>query len=144
MRHLPTARRGPAIKAQLGNNTHPRAHTHKETLQHFRAARQRPLASFGAQRSKAHPDLPTLKELGYDLTYYLWVGLFAPKGTPPAVVATLTAAIDKAAATPQFSAAIAKIGLEPSYLNAADFTKFWNEDGRRSDEAVQLIGKVAG
>jgi tripartite-type tricarboxylate transporter receptor subunit TctC len=90
------------------------------------------------------PDVPTLKELGHDLTYYLWIGLFAPKGTPAAVVATLTGAIDKAAATPQFTDAIAKIGMEPSYLNAAAFTKFWEEDGKRSDDAVQSIGKVAG
>jgi tripartite-type tricarboxylate transporter receptor subunit TctC len=102
------------------------------------------LANFGAQRSKALPDVPTLKELGYDLVYYLWVGLFVPKGTPASVVSTLADAVDKAAVTPQFSGAIAKIGLEPSYLNAADFTKFWDEDGRRSDEAVRSIGKVAG
>ena len=144
MRHLPTAGGGPAITALLGNNAHASAQTQLATLQHVKAGRLRPLASFGAQRSKAHPDLPTLKELGYDLTYYLWVGLFAPKGTPPAVVAALAGAIDKAATTPQFGAAIAKIGLEPSYLNAAAFAKFWDEDGRRSDEAVRSIGKVAG
>ena len=103
MRHLPTAGGGPAITAMLGNNAQASTQTVLASLQHVKSGKLRALASFGAQRSKALPDVPTLKELGYDLTYYLWVGLFAPKGTPAAIVSTLTGAIDKAAATPQFS-----------------------------------------
>ena len=97
----------------------------------------RALASFGEQRSKTLPDVPTLKEKGFDVVYYLWVGLFAPKGTPAPIVATLAAAIDKAGASAQFTAAIANLGLEPTYLSAADFAKFWDEDAKRSDDAVQ-------
>jgi tripartite-type tricarboxylate transporter receptor subunit TctC len=144
MRHLPTAGGGPAITAMLGNNAHASTQTVLASIQHIKSGKLRALANFGAQRSKALPDVPTLKELGYDLTYYLWVGIFAPKGTPAPIVATLAGALDKAAATAQFSDAIVKIGLEPTYLNAADFTKFWDEDGRRSDDAVRSIGKVAG
>jgi tripartite-type tricarboxylate transporter receptor subunit TctC len=144
MRHLPTAGGGPAITALLGNNAQASTQTVLATLQHVKAGKLRPLASFGAQRSKALPDVPTLKEKGYDLVYYLWIGLFVPKGTPPAIVATLSSAIDKAAASPQFTAAIANIGLEPSFMNAADFAKFWDEDSKRSDDAVRSIGKVQG
>ena len=53
-------------------------------------------------------------------------------------------AIDKAAASPQFGSAIANIGLEPGYLAAADFAKFWDEDAKRSDDAVKSIGRVQG
>ena len=144
MRHLPTSGGGPAITAVLGNNAQMTTQTVQATLGHVKAGKLRALASFGAQRSKALPDVPTLKERGLDLTYYLWVGLFAPKGTPTPIVATLTAAIDKAGASPEFNAAIANIGLEPGYLSAADFTKFWDEDGQRSDDAVRQIGKVQG
>jgi tripartite-type tricarboxylate transporter receptor subunit TctC len=144
LRHLPTAGGGPAITALLGNNAHASAQTQLATLQHVKAGKLRALATFGAQRSKVHPDVPTLKERGYDVVYYLWVGLFAPKGTPAPIVSTLAGAIDKAAVSPTFSGAIAKIGLEPGYLNAAAFTKFWDEDGKRTDEAVRQIGKVSG
>jgi tripartite-type tricarboxylate transporter receptor subunit TctC len=144
MRHLPTSGGGPAITAVLGNNAQFTTQTVQATLSHVKAGKLRALASFGAQRSKALPDVPTLKERGYDVTYYLWVGLFAPKGTPAAIVSTLAAAIDKAGASPQFNDAMAKIGLEPSYLSAADFTAFWDEDGKRSDDAVRQIGKVQG
>ena len=144
MRHLPTAGGGPAITAMLGNNAHASTQTVLATLQHIKGDKLRPLASFGERRSKALPDVPTLKEKGIDVVYYLWVGLFVPKGTPPAIVSTLSGAIDKAAASPQFTGAIAKIGIEPSYLGAADFAKFWDADATRSAEAVRSIGKVAG
>jgi tripartite-type tricarboxylate transporter receptor subunit TctC len=144
LRHLPTAGGGPAITAMLGNNAHASTQTVLATLQHVKAGKLRPLANFGAQRSKALPDVPTLKERGYDVVYYLWIGLFVPKGTPAAIVSTLSNAIDKAAAGPQFTSAIANIGLEPSYLPAAEFAKFWDEDSTRSADAVRQIGKVEG
>ena len=142
MRHLPTAGGGPAITAALGNNAQLTTQTVQATLQHVKAGKLRALATMGAQRSKALPDVPTMKELGYDVTYYLWVGLFAPKNTPAPILATLTAAIDKAAASPQFNEPLSNIGLEPSYLPAAEFAKFWNEDVKRSEETIRQIGKV--
>jgi tripartite-type tricarboxylate transporter receptor subunit TctC len=144
MRHLPTTGGGPAITALLGNNAQASAQTVQATLPHLKAGKLRALVSFGAQRSKALPDVPTLKERGFDLVYVLWVGLFAPKGTPAAIVSTLGSAIDKAAASPQFGTAIANIGLEPGYLGAADFAKFWDQDSERSADAVKSIGRVQG
>ena len=142
MRHLPTAGGGPAITAALGNNAQLTTQTVQATLSHVKAGKLRALASFGAERSKALPDVPTMKELGYDVTYYLWVGLFAPKGTPAPIVSTLTAAIDKAAASPQYIEPLTNVGLEPSYQNAAEFAKFWDEDVKRSEETIRQIGKV--
>lgn len=142
MKHLPTAGGGPAITAALGNNAQLTTQTVQATLQHIKAGKLRALASFGAQRSKVLPDVPTMKELGYDTTYYLWVGLFAPKGTPAPIVSALTAAIDKAAASTQFTEPLANIGFEPSYQNAAEFTKFWDDDVNRTEETIRGIGKV--
>jgi tripartite-type tricarboxylate transporter receptor subunit TctC len=142
MRHLPTAGGGPAITAALGNNAQLTTQTVQATLSHVKAGKLRALATFGAARSKSLPDVPTMRELGYDVTYYLWVGLFAPKGTPAPIVSTLTTAIDKAAASPQFNDPLANLGLEPSYLAAAEFAKFWDEDVKRSEETIRQIGKV--
>ena len=144
LRHLPTNGGGPAITALLGNNAQMTAQTITATLQHIKAGKLRPLASFGGMRSKSLPDVPTLKELGYDVEYYLWVGIFAPKGTPANIVSTLNGAIDKAANSDLFKTAITNAGLEPDYLNAAAFAKFWADDAKRSDEAVKLIGRVQG
>ena len=142
LRHLPTNGGGPAITALLGNNAQISTQSLSATLQHIKSGKLRALASFGGNRSKVLPDIPTLKELGYDVEYYLWVGLFAPKGTPAAAVATLSAALDKAAGSEQFKSVLTNLGLEYAYLNAKDFAAFWDADAKRADEAVKLIGRV--
>jgi len=141
LRHLPTSGGGPAITAILGNNAQVTTQSVSATLAHIKAGKLRPLASFGATRSKVVPDVPTLKELGYDVEYYLWVGIFAPKGIDPAIETTLRTAIDKAAQSEQFKTALTNAGQELDYLNGSDFQKFWDIDGKRTDEAVNLIGR---
>ena len=141
MRHLPTNGGGPAITSLLGNNAQASTQTLSASLSHVKSGKLRALASFGAKRSKALPDVPTLKELGIDVEYYLWVGLFAPKGTPANIVATLSSAIDKAAGGEQFNGVLANAGLEPGYLNAAAFAKFWDIDAKRGEAAVKAIGR---
>jgi tripartite-type tricarboxylate transporter receptor subunit TctC len=141
LRHLPTNGGGPAIVAILGNNAQVTAQTVSATLPHIKAGKLRPLANFGATRSKVLPDVPTLKELGFDVEYYLWVGIFAPRGTPTEIVTTLRAAIGKAAQSPDFQTALANAGLELAYLDGPDFQKFWDVDGERTDEAVIAIGR---
>ena len=142
LRHLPTNGGGPAVTALLGNNAQMSTQTVSASLAHVRSGKLRALASFGATRSPALPDVPTLKELGFDAEYYLWVGLFAPKGTPPAIVSTLSAALDKASQTEAYKSVVQKIGQEYAYQNAKDFAAFWEADAKASDEAVKLIGRV--
>jgi tripartite-type tricarboxylate transporter receptor subunit TctC len=139
--HLPTSGGGPAITAILGNNAQVTTQSVSATLPHIKAGKLRPLAVFSATRSKLLPDVPTLKELGHDVEYYLWVGIFAPKGTPPAVVNTLRSAIGKAVQSDQFKATLANVGQELDYLDGPDFQKFWDIDGKRTDEAVISIGR---
>jgi tripartite-type tricarboxylate transporter receptor subunit TctC len=141
LRHLPTNGGGPAINALLGNNAQASAQSTSATLQHIKAGKLRALASFGGKRSKVLPDVPTLKELGHDVEYYLWVGLFAPKGTPAGAITVLTAAIDKAADSAQFRTIVNNIGQEYAYLNAKDFAAFWEIDAKRAEDAVRLIGR---
>jgi tripartite-type tricarboxylate transporter receptor subunit TctC len=141
LRHLPTAGGGPAIVAILGNNAQVTTQSVSATLQHVKAGKLRPLASFGAKRSAVLPDVPTLKELGFDVEYYLWVGIFAPKGTPPAIVTTLREAIGKAVQSASFKTALTNAGQQPAYLDGPDFQKFWDADGKRTDDAVISIGK---
>jgi len=144
LRHLPTNGGGPAITAILGNNAQCTTQSVSATLPHIKAGKLRPLAVFSATRSKELPDVPTLKELGYDTEYYLWVGIFAPKGTPAPIVLTLRDAINKAAHSDQFKTSLANAGQELAYLDGADFQKFWDVDGARTDDAVKSIGRVQG
>src|SRR2546429_4532923 len=89
LRHLPTQGGGPALTAFLGNNSHILVSSISASLSQIKAGKARPLALFGRQRSAALPDVPTMKEAGYDVEYYLWVGLFAPKARPPKAATNL-------------------------------------------------------
>jgi len=144
LRHLPTTGGGPALTALLGNNSQVLVSSVSACLAQIKATKAKPLALFGAQRSKALPDVPTMKELGYDVEYYLWVGLFAPKGTPPQIVSTLGTAIGQAAHGDQFAAILVNLGLDLAYLDGTEFGKFWDADIKRVERAVQAIGRVEG
>src|SRR5438105_7374896 len=86
MRHLPTNGGGPALTAFLGNNSQVLISAVSACLAQIKGGKARPLALLGANRTGALPDVPTMKELGYDIEYYLWVGAFAPKGTSANVI----------------------------------------------------------
>ena len=142
MRHLPTNGGGPALTAILGNNSQVLVSSVAAANAQIKAGKLRALASFSNKRAASHPDVPTLKELGYDVEFGLWVGLFAPKGTPDAIIKTLRTESKKAAETEQFKKAIDNIGDVVAYLDQPEFAKFWDEDAKRVEAAVQAIGKV--
>ena len=144
LRHLPTQGGGPALTAFLGNNSQMLVSSISASLSQIKAGKARPLALFGAQRSKALPDVPTMKELGYDVEYYLWVGLFAPKGTPADVITYLREVVGKAAHSDTFKAALANLGQELAYMDQAEFAAFWEVDSKRIEAAIRSIGKVEG
>ncbi len=142
MRHLPTNGGGPALTAILGNNSQVLVSSIAAASGHMKAGKLRALGGFGAKRAASLPDLPTLKEQGYDVEFSIWVGVFAPKGTPNAVVTRLREAIKQAAATEQFKTTIKNIGDEVAYLDQPEFAKFWDEDAKRVESAVHSIGRV--
>src|SRR5512141_1177074 len=117
LRHLPTNGGGPALTAFLGNNSQVLVSSISASLPQIKAGKAKPLALFGAVRSKALPDVPTMKELGYNVEYYLWVGMFAPKGTPANVVTYLRDVLKKAANSDQFKTAITNLGQELGYMD---------------------------
>jgi len=142
LRHLPTNGGGPALTALIGNNSQALVSSIAACLGQIKGGKARALASFGVERSHALPDVPTMKELGYDIEFYLWVGLFAPKGTPEPIIAKLRQESKKAAASEQFAKAIDNIGDVLAYQDQPEFAKFWDEDAKRVEDAVRSIGKV--
>ena len=102
----------------------------------------RVLATWGEGRHPAFPDVPTLKELGYDAQFSQWTGLFAPAGTPEPVIAKLREAARAAVADPVFQSSLAKLETPIQYLDAPQFKAFWDRDAQKLAEAVKRIGKV--
>ena len=132
------------MTAILGNNSQVLVTSIAAASAQMKAGKLRALACFSPKRAAALPDVPTLKELGYNVEFSIWVGLFAPKGTPAPVIAKLRAETKKAVESEQFNTTIANIGDVVAYLDQPEFAKFWDEDAKRVEDAVHLIGKIAG
>src|SRR6185436_17285826 len=84
----------PALIDVMGGQAHMSIGTLVQSLPHFRSGRLKPLATGGAKRAAALPELPTIAEAGvpgYDASN--WRSIAAPAGTPPAMVARLNAEI---------------------------------------------------
>src|SRR5215813_839579 len=139
LRHLPTNGGGPALTALLGNNSQILVSSLAAANAQMKAGKVRALACYSDKRVAAIPDVPTMKELGYDIEFYLWVGLFAPKGTSDAVIAKLRPEVRKAVASEPFGTAMKNIGEEVAYLDQAEFKTFWDADAKRVEDAVHLI-----
>ncbi len=142
MKHLPTNGGGPALTALIGNNSQALVSSFAAANAQIKAGKARALASFGAKRDPLHPEVPTMKELGYDIEFYLWVGLFAPKGTPQPIMDKLRSEVKKAVVTEKFESAIKNLGQEVAYQDAPEFKKFWDMDAKRVEDAVRAIGKI--
>jgi tripartite-type tricarboxylate transporter receptor subunit TctC len=142
MRHLPTTGGGPATTAVLGGHAAFWMSTTGPAAPHVKSGKFRALAVTSAARHAHYPDVPTLKELGYDVEYYLWIGLFVPKATPAVAVKALREAVKQAVDDPAFKSAMEKIQVPIAYQDADEFRAWWDADAARLAEAVKRIGRV--
>jgi tripartite-type tricarboxylate transporter receptor subunit TctC len=88
------------------------------------------------------PDVPSLKEAGYDAEYAQWSGLFVPAGTPEPIVQRLRAAARAAANDPRVKEVILGAGSPILYQDTPEFEKYVQGDVRRMADVVKKIGKV--
>ena len=142
MRHLPTAGGGPATTAVLGGHADLWCSTIGPATPHVKSGKMRALAVTSVTRQPYFPDVPTLKELGYDVEYYLWIGLFAPKATPAPIMKALRDAVRQAVDDPAYKSALEKIQSPLAYQDADEFGKWWETDSARLAEVIKKIGKV--
>ena len=142
MRAVHTTGGGPAITALLGGHVEMTVGGPAAIASHVKAGRLRPIVSWGAKRSEAFPDVLTFKEQGYDIEYYIWAGMFAPRGTPEPVMKTVRDAVHKAVEDPDFKSTMTKINSPIQYMDAPEFAKYWAADAKRLGEAVKAIGRV--
>ncbi|WP_438859616.1 tripartite tricarboxylate transporter substrate binding protein [Achromobacter spanius] len=93
--------------------------------QHVKNGKLRAVAVGGSERSKAAPDLPTIAESGVPgYETYEWNAVFAPAGTPPAIVDQVSQALAKVLKDPAIAAQLAGIGAEPIGSTPAELDTF--------------------
>jgi tripartite-type tricarboxylate transporter receptor subunit TctC len=100
------------------------------------------LAIASDKRSAEVPNVPTLKELGIDVTYAVNRGLLAIKGTPPDAMAKLERACAAAAKEPAFAAAMKDQGTVVNYLNAKDYAEFLKKNDALNRDLAKELGML--
>jgi tripartite-type tricarboxylate transporter receptor subunit TctC len=98
--------------------------------------------SWGAKRHENYPDVPTFKEQGADIEYYIWTGLMAPRATPEPVMKVLRDAARRAVEDTDFKTAMTRVNSPIQYLDAPEFSKYWEADAKRLAAVVKVVGKV--
>ena len=142
LKHVPYSGAGPALTALLGGHVDTLASGPAVVIPHIKAGKLRPLAGWGAKRVASLPDVATFKELGYDIEFYIWAGLFAPRGTPAAVMKTIREAVKQAVSSTEFKTAMEKLETPIAYLDAPEFQKFWDKDAKMLADAIKRVGKL--
>ena len=123
--HVPYKGSGPAIQDVIAGQIPMSFETVTVALPHIQAGKVRALAVTSAKRSPALPDVPTLQEsgvAGFDVAS--WQGLFAPAGTPAAIVNRLNSELQKVIAQPETQARMANLGLEYAPNTPKQFADF--------------------
>ena len=124
MLHVPYKGSGPAMNDLIGGQVQTMIETMPASLQHIKAGSLRALAVAMPSRSSNLPDVPTAAEAGLpDFIVTSMFGLLAPAKTPPAVVAKLTAALEKILAAPDTQMRMDAQGVIAGYLNPTDSAK---------------------
>jgi len=115
--------------------------TIETVLSLIQAKRLRPLAVSTRERTPALPDVPTVMEAGYkDYEVIGWFGLFAPAGTPPAVVDALSTEISRMMTTPAMRDRAAQEGATPVGNKPAEFERFLRSEIARWTPIIQKTG----
>jgi tripartite-type tricarboxylate transporter receptor subunit TctC len=83
-----------------------------------------------------------LSESGFNAVFFQWSGLFAPAGTPAAVLAKLRDAARITASDPRFVAALATVETPVQYLDAPELQRFWDADAQKLGAVVRRVGKL--
>ena len=124
MLHVPYKGSGPAMNDLIGGQVQSMIETMPAALPHIKAGSLRPLAVALPKRSGNLPDVPTAAEAGLaDFIVTSMFGLLAPAKTPPAIVAKLTAVLEKVLAAPDTQMRMEAQGVVTGYLNPTDSAK---------------------
>lgn len=138
MAFIPYKGAAPAITDLLGNQIQVGLTSKAVLLPLIKEGRLKALAVTSDARWPELPDVPTMRESGFDgVPSHLWSGLLAPVQTPPAVIDKLNAAMNEGLKAPDVRASIAKLGLETRALTPQEFTAILADEARLWEAAVK-------
>jgi tripartite-type tricarboxylate transporter receptor subunit TctC len=140
MTHVAYRGGAPAAQDLIGGQIPLMVDTASETIEHHKAGKVRILAVTGAQRSKALPDVPTLKEQGINMEADAFFGLYGPPGMPADVVTRIDRAVADALKDPAIQEKIHNFGLVPNHAPAAELAATQAAHLKRWEAPIKASG----
>lgn len=102
----------------------------------------RALAVLSSERSETHPDVPTIGELGYEADIAVWMGLFAPAGTPGDVVGKLSDTCERSVTSNSFVDNMTRANRIIRYMDSEEFSAFFQEAFEKNGKLLREAGLV--
>ena len=137
--HVPYAGGAPGLAAVLGGHVTAMSDS-TEWLPHVKEGSLRLLVTHGEKRMKSLPNVPTMRELGYDFINETVFMIAAPKGTPAPVIKKLDEALHKGMEDPEFINTIAAMEFDVTYRNSADLKKYLDDAYNRFGAMIKKLG----
>jgi tripartite-type tricarboxylate transporter receptor subunit TctC len=140
MNHIPYRGSGQATADLLGGQVPVAIPGTAGMIGHIKAGKLRALATTGSKRAAALPDVPAIAEVlpGYEA--YVWMGLFAPKGTPQPIIDRLHKEVGSVMALPDVKSYYASHNLEIVASTPAEFGRFFREERDRWAKIIKETG----
>ena len=142
--HVPYKGTASAMQALAGGEIAALSTVSADILTLVQADRARLLAVAGDQRDPAFPNVPTFKELGFNLVAKPWYAMFAPAGTPAATINRLSKAAMAAVADPAVHKRLVEMGLDPTGLGPEHLATVLKEDYERWGPVIRASGFKPG
>jgi tripartite-type tricarboxylate transporter receptor subunit TctC len=140
--HVPYKGGGPSMAAALSGEVMITAQSPGVANPHVKSGKFRLLGSWGGKRIPTLPDVPTLREQGYDAEFYIWAALFAPKGLPADIAERLRSVSRQVARDADFGKAMGGMNTPIDYRDGAEFRAFLDADSKRLAEVIRKMGKT--
>jgi tripartite-type tricarboxylate transporter receptor subunit TctC len=138
--HVPYKGAAPAMTALMAGEVDMMFNGLSPALPHIRSGRLRALAVGGERRTPLLPDVPTVKESGFDFNTEGWYGVLGPRGIPQTVVRTMHGAIVKALATEELKALYAKLAVEPIGSSPQAFAELIRSENAQWARVIAAAG----
>ena len=140
--HVPYKGAGPALNDIVGGHVDMYFSGLPAVMPLMKSGSVKVLAVSSAKRSDAAPDIPTVAETtGFsDFDFTLWQGFFAPRGTPPDVIARLNTEINKVLADPAVRARLIDAGANVAAMSIADFAAFVQAESTKYERIIRETG----
>lgn len=143
MTHVPYRGSAPALNDLLGGQVDVMFDNLISATPLIRSGDLRPLALTGPTRKASLPDVPTLRELGYDVVVLSWVGIFAPASTRAEVVTFLNGKMRQVLAMPDYRTRLEDLGVDPQAMTPDELAAFRAAEIRKFARAIEVSGATA-